>query len=280
MTPCVKRCRPLTDDVFAFNAARSLGSGWPRSPALAFKGVARHRQRVRVAAVQFKATKGDWATSIARLSSLCREAAKGSDLVVLPEMAATGYVFASPADIAPFAELARGPTFEALAPIARAAGCWIVCGFPERDGGRLFNSALVIDDQGELRFCYRKTLLYEADETWALPGDSGYAVFETRAGSFTVGICMDLNDDRFTGWCRQTQPKAIAFPTNWLDQGEPIWGYWAWRLRGVQSALVAANTYGAEHDTRFIGASAIIHGRTALDAAEREGDQVIRAVVP
>lgn len=234
---------------------------------------------LRVAAVQFKPTKGDKAGSLARLAGLCREAAQGSDLVVLPEMAATGYVFANRDEIAPFLEDARGETFAALAPIARESKCWIVCGFPERAGDHLYNSALVIDSGGELRFCYRKTLLYDADETWALPGDSGYATFETNAGSFTVGICMDLNDDGFVDWCASAGTHAIAFPTNWLDQGDPIWGYWAWRLDGVSSALIAANTYGSEGETKFIGTSAVIHGRRVLAAAPSEGDCIIRATL-
>jgi predicted amidohydrolase len=234
---------------------------------------------VRVAAVQFKPTKGDKAGSLARLARLCEDAAGAAELVVLPEMAATGYLFAGPEAIAPVAEAARGETFETLAPLARAAECWIVCGFPEREGSRLYNSALVIDSTGELRFCYRKTLLYDADKTWAVAGDSGYRRFETRSGSFTVGICMDLNDDRFVAWCAETQARVIAFPTNWLDEGQPIWGYWAWRLEGVPSALVAADTYGWEGDTKFLGTSAIIDRRRVLAAASPAGDCVISATL-
>ena len=89
-------------------------------------------------------------------------------------------------------------------------------GFPEVDGDRFFNSALVINALGELAFCYRKTLLYEADETWATPGDSGYRYFDTNWGRFAPGICMDLNDDRFVQWCADNALDALAFPTNWI----------------------------------------------------------------
>ena len=235
---------------------------------------------MRVAAVQFKATKGDPSSSLSRLLPLARAAAAQADLVVLPEMATTGYMFSGAEEIDPLLEPARGPTFAALAPVARDTGAWIVCGFAERDADRRFNSALVIDPAGELRFCYRKTLLYEADETWASAGDSGYACFDTDAGRFTVGICMDLNDDRFVAWCRSANARAIAFPTNRLDQGHPIWGYWAWRLRGVRSALVAANSYGDDGSVRFIGTSAILDQRVVLDAADSAGDAVISAVLP
>jgi len=242
---------------------------------------------MRVAAVQFKARKGDWAASLDAALPLIRDAAASSDLLVLPEMALTGYLYDCYDAAQLVAEDARGRTYEALAPVAVEAGCWIVAGFPERDGDRLFNSALVIAPDGTLAFTYRKTLLYVADERWATPGDSGYRVFATRAGTFAVGICMDLNDDAFLDWCEAAAPRAIAFPTNWIDEGLDIWRYWAGRAAPTGAAIIAADTWGAEGDTYFWGRSAIIDSPAAkgdpcilLAAAEPEGDAVIRATLP
>lgn len=234
---------------------------------------------MRVAAVQYKAVKGSFSRSLAALCALARRAAAGTDLLVLPEMAVTGYLFPDLAAAREVAESPDGPTFRAFSEIAGAAGCWLVGGFPELDGESVYNSALVIDPLGELRFVYRKTLLYTADFSWATPGNSGYRIFQTPTGSFGVGICMDLNDDRFTEWLQREQPDAVAFPTNWLDQGYCVWGYWAWRLEGVRSALVAANTWGTEDETGFRGESAILKERTLLAAAAFTGDAVIRAEV-
>lgn len=234
---------------------------------------------MRVTAVQFRPTLRDPAASIARLEPLVREGARDADLVVLPELATTGYVFDSPEDIAPFAERPRGRTFDLLSPIAREAGCWAVAGFIEQADGALFNSALVVDPSGDLAFTYRKTLLYEADETWATSGDSGYAVFPTRAGTFAVGICMDLNDDLFTSWLRRKRPDAIAFPTNWLDEGSDVRPYWRWRLAGCASALVAANSYGPERSIAFCGRSTVLRAGLVLAEAPREGDALVRATL-
>lgn len=236
---------------------------------------------MRVRAVQFKARKGDVPSSLRALSRLATRAAEGADLVVLPEMAATGYLFDGPRSAGAAAEPADGPTLRALAPVAAAHRTWLVVGFPERDGDRLFNSALVIDPRGQLAFCYRKTLLYTADVPWAAPGDTGYRRFDTDAGSFGVGICMDLNDDRFVGWCAAEALDVVAFPTNWVDEGDDVWGYWAWRLRDVPAALVAANTWGEEAlagaTTRFSGGSAVLRDRTVLAAAPKTGDGFLGA---
>ncbi|MBN2798572.1 MAG: carbon-nitrogen hydrolase family protein [Deltaproteobacteria bacterium] len=234
---------------------------------------------MKIAAVQFKGVKGDWEASLERLLPLVAHGVRRADLVVLPEMALTGYVFADADAVRAVSEPAEGPTLEALAPLARAGRAWVVAGFPERDGPRLYNSALVIDPTGALAFTYRKTLLFEADLPWATPGDSGYRTFDTGVGRFGVGICMDLNDDRFTAWCREEAPDAVALCANWLDEDLDIWPYWAWRMTGAPGALAVANTWGPEGALRFRGQSAVILGREVLAGAPVEGDGVVAAEV-
>jgi predicted amidohydrolase len=235
-----------------------------------------------VGVVQFRAPKGDKEKSLSSLSWLARKAADGADLVVLPEMAATGYVFPDRAAVEAVAEEPDGPTFRAWSAIAREARCWLVGGFPERDGDELFNSALVIDPAGERRFVYRKTLLYEADLDWATAGDSGYRAFDTDAGRFGVGICMDLNDDGFVRWVAGANLDAIAFPTNWVhsdELGVHTWVYWAWRIRGLAGALVAANTWGTDGATTFTGESVVLHRDRALASLPLSGNGVARAKI-
>lgn len=234
---------------------------------------------MRVAAVQFKATKGDVDGSRSRLAALADEAAAQADLVVLPEMAATGYIFEAREGVETVAEPAEGPTAAALGDVARRHGSWVVCGFPERDAGHLYNSAMVVAPDGTLATVYRKSLLFEADEHWARPGDGAYTCIATPAGRFAVGICMDLNDPRFLRWLARARPDVLAFPTNWVDEGSNVWPYWAARVLGSGAALVAANTYGREGAWAFSGASAVISGRRVLAAAPREGDAVVRAAL-
>ena len=235
---------------------------------------------MRVAAVQFKANKSDVEGSRRRLAALANRAAPGTDLVVLPEMAATGYLFRDHAAVAQVAELPHGPTFQALAPIARTHRCWLVAGFPEQAHDRYFNSALVIDPAGDLAFVYRKTLLYHEDLPWASPGDSGYRVFDTVAGRFTVGICMDLNDDQFCRYIQNQLVDAVAFPTNWVhsDTDIDLYAYWAWRLGSAPAALVAANTWGFEDErVEFAGQSAVLERRVVLAHLPPTGDGFLRA---
>jgi predicted amidohydrolase len=228
---------------------------------------------IRLVAVQYKApNKEDKPRALREAAALVTGR---SDLVVFPEMFATGYLFTSVDAARRIAEPADGPTFLAMADVARRTGAWVVAGFAERAADALFNSALVIDPRGERRFVYRKTLLYDADLPWATAGDSGYALFDTDFGRLSQGICMDLNDDRFVGWLRSAAADWIAFPTNWIEQGEDVHGYWAYRMLGVRGALVAANTWGPEQDTVFSGRSAVLRGGHVVAAAPASGNAAV-----
>jgi len=235
---------------------------------------------MRVAAVQFRAVKGDVETSRARLVELVDRAARGADLVVCPEMAVTGYVFPDVAAVREVAEPPEGPTFEALRAVARAHGCHVVAGFPEDAGDALYNSAWIIDDRGGLDFVYRKTLLYDEDLHWCTPGDRGYPTFEVRGLRVGVGICMDLNDARFVRWIELEGCDAVAFPTNWVRSLDiDVWTYWAWRLDGVPAALIAANTWGVDEGVEFSGRSAVLARRVIHAWLPRRGDGILRATV-
>ena len=231
---------------------------------------------IRLAAVQFR--RPETGDPHLALSVWADKAARSADLVVLPEMAASGYVFADRGAIEAVAESPKGPTFQVLSQVARTQHCWIVAGYPERDRDRFFNSACVINPAGELAFTYRKTLLYEADERWATPGNSGYRTFETDGGSFSVGICMDLNDEAFIQWLQSARPDVLAFPTNWVYEDDAdVWSYWAWRMGQLSTTLVAANTFGVEEGVRFTGRSLILRDRVVMAHAPVEGNSVIWA---
>lgn len=257
-----------------------------------------------LAAVQFRPRKGDWEASVERLAALVlrarEEAGEGHLLVVCPEMALTGYLFRDDAAAGAVAEPAQGRTYARCAALCAEAGCYLVIGYPEAAAGVLYNAALVIGPSGALLANYRKRLLYECDETWACPGDLPYPVLDTPLGRLTVGICMDLNDDRFVHFLHQhrtpvheagAQPgdqpgaKIVAFCTNWIHQGMDIRPYWRMRLAGAPWYFVAADTYGHEddgwHTTRYLGRSAILSpsGRT-LAIGPEEGDAVLLAQVP
>lgn len=253
---------------------------------------------MRVAAVQFKARPDRVvgpATGLGDLSQLLRgrwSTGESPDLIVCPEMALAGYHWTDAEAVRRVAEALDGPLVTALGGLAQALSSWVVCGFPEADRDRLFNSAVVLNPRGERVCTYRKTLLFEADEAWASPGDSGYQAIDTDVGRFGVGICMDLNDDRFLQWCAEADLDVIAFPTNWVQDEGSVWDYWRWRLYAgwpddldiaervaerarVDAVLVGANSYGPEGRYVLRGESAILSWRGIGATAPSSGDAVL-----
>jgi predicted amidohydrolase len=248
---------------------------------------------VRVAAIQFKPEKGNKDASWQALLAMCAAAGeRGAQLIVCPEMAVSGYLFENAAAALEIAEPQDGEGRERLGELAQRYRAYIVCGYAERAtaerGTLLYNSARILGPDGALVYNYRKRLLYDSDTTWAAPGDTPYPLLYDQLfpGGLSVGICMDLNDDRFTDFLRQEKPRLVAFCTNWLDEGVDVLPYWRYRLLGVQGYFLAANTYGFEEApghkrTRFCGRSTILGPKgEVLARAPRQGNGVLLVDLP
>lgn len=48
--------------------------------------------------------------------------------------------------------------------------CYVACGYAEIDGDKLYNSAVVVNREGEAILNVRKKHLFETDKTWADEG--------------------------------------------------------------------------------------------------------------
>jgi predicted amidohydrolase len=113
------------------------------------------------------------------------------DLMVLPELFATGYQFASRDEVAALAEpVPDGPTTRRLCEVAQARSMHIVAGLPEQDGDRYYNSAVVVGPNGLLGR-YRKTHLFFEETRWFTPGDTGFQVWDLGVATIGVMVCFD-----------------------------------------------------------------------------------------
>ncbi|KAI0712006.1 carbon-nitrogen hydrolase [Earliella scabrosa] len=190
---------------------------------------------MRIAVVQFDPKIGQVQDNIDQAHRLCERLQPGTvDLVCLPEMIFTGYVFPDAASISPFLEEPRvGPTSRFCAALAARLRCYVVAGYPERlppdevhratietdDGYGSTkevdkvgaNAAALYGPDGAFVGDYRKTNLYETDMTWARAG-TGFTTFHLPPPLKTVslGICMDLNVQPPALWDLARGPYEIA----------------------------------------------------------------------
>jgi predicted amidohydrolase len=226
----------------------------------------------RVAFVQGRPRFGRTAENLEH--GLAQAAGVHADLVVLPELWSSGYVFSSHAEVASLAEdAATGPTARALKAAARRERRHYVAGFPEKRGGRFFNSALLVGPAG-VKGVYRKIHLFDREREWFSAGDLGPAVL--RAGPARIGlmICFD--------WRFPELPRALALmgadllvhPSNlvFTDTAEAI------RTRAIENRVfvITANRTGSDRrpggSVHFTGRSQIVDpsGRVLARAGVRE----------
>ncbi len=149
----------------------------------------------------------------AALAAISQSVARQADIVVLPELTTSGYMFDSPAEAR---SLALRPDALELAEWAQAAGeSLVIGGFPELgDDGLVYNSAAIVDGSGVLAV-YRKIHLWDREKLVFEPGAAAPPILETRHGRVAVVICYDLEFPELTRAIALAGADLIAAPTNW-----------------------------------------------------------------
>jgi predicted amidohydrolase len=145
--------------------------------------------------------------------AIAEAAASGADLVVLPELALSGYVFESQGEAVSMAIPRSHPVFDTWGLAAGRAV--VVGGFCERDpSGLIYNSAAVVDSSGVLGV-YRKVHLWDSESVFFAPGEDPPCVISTRAGELGTLICYDLEFPEMVRGLALAGAELVAVPTNW-----------------------------------------------------------------
>ena len=207
--------------------------------------------------------------------------APDSDLIVLPEIWPCGYFsFNRYRDES---EPVDGPTIEGLRQKARARNCHILMGsFVENEGGRLYNSTLLLDPQGEIVACYRKIHLfgYQSEERRLLTPGRDVVVTRTPWGVSGFSTCYDL---RFPELFRRMVDLGAEFfliPSAW-----PLARLDAWRLFNRARAhenlawLVSCNCAGTNAGSRYAGHSMIVDPLGRVIAEGGQDEQMVSAQI-
>ena len=181
---------------------------------------------VRVAVVQFEPRVGVenlGANAAAVEERITAAADNGADLIVLPELATTGYVFLNRAEAFAHAEtVPDGPTVDMLERLARARGLYLVACVVERDGDRLFDTAVLVGPEGYIGRD-RKTHLWNTEKLWFTPGDEGYVVFDTPIGRIGLLVCWDIWFPETARIVSQMGADIICIPTGWVWTPPPLY---------------------------------------------------------
>lgn len=191
----------------------------------------------RIACRQLAPVLGDLAANLEMATAAITDAvAAGAQIVVLPELVTSGYLFADAAEARTAALPADDHAFDRWA--TAAGDAVVIAGFCEIAGdGELFNSALAIDGGGVIG-CYRKTHLWDREKLIFTPGDRLPPVLTTRHGTVAVMVCYDLEFPEVTRAVAVQGAELIAAPVNWPRMPRPE----GERVGEVITAMSAART--------------------------------------
>lgn len=162
------------------------------------------------------------ADNLAQVLELVKATEAG--LLVFPEMWPCGY--ASFERYVEDAEPLDGPLVRALCAAAREKGVWLMPGsFPEIKDGRLYNTATLINPQGEIVGVYRKIHVfgYQSKEKELISEGPAPAIVETPFGKVGLAVCYDLRFPELFRYYTQNGVTMFIVTASWPSARRQAW---------------------------------------------------------
>jgi predicted amidohydrolase len=197
---------------------------------------------LRIGYYQFRPTFGAVKKNLGKVTAAL--ASISADIIVLPELAFTGYYFKDRHELLGLAEdPVDSPTVVALAALCRQQDFFLVTGFAERCGDKLFNSALLIGPDG-LVATYRKLHLFNEEKNNFDPGDLPLAVQTVRGAKLGMMVCFDWAFPEVARSLTLLGAQVLCHPSNLVL----TFCQDAMRTRCIENRVFAitTNRYGAD----------------------------------
>lgn len=238
---------------------------------------------ITAACLQYEVAFGDHAANAATIRRLLDDA-PDVDLLVLPELAFSGYDFRDRDELESLAEpFHDGPTVTLLRELARERDAVIVAGYAERASEGCYNSAMLVCPDGRAHN-YRKIHLFNREQDVFLAGDAPPAVVNTPAGRIGMMICFDWFFPETARCLALAGAQIIAHPSNLVLP----WCQRAMFARSLENAVhtITCNRIGTEarsdRSLTFTGGSQILNtkGETLANAPTDREALVLASLDP
>ncbi len=233
---------------------------------------------MRIGFVQLRPQFGDVEGNVKRALSLMED--EEADLMVLPELFNTGYLFNSRGELEELGEpIPGGRTAKALVEFCQERGLFLVAGLAERSGDEVFNSAILVGPSG-VEGIYRKVHLFAEEKRWFAPGGEGFAVWDIEGVKIGMMICFDWIFPEAARILALKGAEIICHPANLVLS----WCQRAMVTRSIENKvfIVTANRIGREKrggkELMFTGRSQITDPQGELltqASVEREEVRII-----
>jgi len=251
-------------------------------------------RKVIVAATQMSCT-WDIGENIKNAEALVRKAAsQGAQIILLQELFETPY-FCQKEKIEFYkyaTNVENNLAVKHLSSVAKELKVVLPVSFYERKNNARYNSAAIIDADGEILGLYRKTHIpdgpgYE-EKFYFNPGDTGFKVWNTKYAKIGVGICWDQWFPEAARCMAIMGAEILFYPTaigsEPVEPGLDSKLHWQMCMQGHAASnimpVVASNRIGTEliEDSRidFYGSSFITN---QIGQKIAEADSINEAVI-
>jgi len=221
---------------------------------------------IEISIVQFAPRLGEVDANIKTIERLLKPLK--SQLIVLPELANSGYRFADVNEAKSASETVEESAFlAALKYLANEKDAYIVTGFCELDGNDLYNSSVLIGPNGVIGV-YRKLHLFWDEKSIFKKGNMRLPVFDTSIGKVGMLVCFDWMFPEAWRSLALKGAQIIAHPSNLvLPYCQSVIPSCALVNRYF---VATSNRIGTEKDLTFTGQSILASptGETLLRASD------------
>jgi len=245
---------------------------------------------VRVAVCQILSIDGDREGNFRRVEYALEEArAAHADIAAFPESAILGW---ENPDAHRMATPIPGADSERIAALARKYGLMISIGLDEKDGGKLYDSAILVDKTGKILWKHRKlnVLAWLMDPPYSEGRPEDIGVTETEFGRIGLVICADTFGDRIAKRIEQLAPDLMLVPYGWAAPADK-WPEHAkeleslvakraaeWKCPVVGTDVIGEITHGPWKGQTYGGASVVLDASGKVLHVLRDRDVEVRTV--
>jgi formamidase len=252
-------------------------------------------RKIRVGLIQMKGKTYDKEYNLAQAEKGIRQAAaRGAKLMCTPEVALQGYARVSEETCAPgvspddpglvseragilaAAETIPGPATHRIAALARELGIWIVFGMDENRAGKLFNTAILMNPDGNIIGSYSKVHLQNWMMASGVNHGDGFPVWEVAIDGVKVKlgieICYDIQHPESTLELVLGGAEVVLNPYCTSDFARPLLEH-LYQTRALENrAFVVRVNYAAP---RSNGGSAIFDFEGATQDSLASAEDVL-----
>lgn len=236
---------------------------------------------MKIASVQVEIRDGETKEERIRRVGAKLDALNGYDLIVLPEIWATGYF--SFDRYTEEAETMEGPFVQTFAAKAKKLGAYLCAGsFVETDGNACYNTSILFDRSGRLIASYRKIHLfrYGSEEGKLLTRGREITVVPTEFGRVGLATCYDLRFPELFRMQADRGAELLLITSAWPHRRLAHWNLFN-QVRALENQcyLISSNCVGTTRGVLMGGHSQVVDPWGVMVASAGEEETIVKSEI-